>query len=178
MPATTFPQAQRPRGKHLHWLMRCKDSSTRTYVRASRKNEHIFAIMGTSETRADLARFLVIHLRRKRANTRRQNDRPSRAYAKGRIAFETAMRPWWLLGPQARQTASRDLPAGGCAEFRADRATSTLPKSRHRAWEPRCLGRWATCNKRWPRNSPGCRGARARARLAACHPRHAWLAAA
>ena len=86
--------------------------------------------MGTSETRADLARFLVIHLRRKRANTRRQNDRPSRAYAKGRIAFETAMRPWWLLGPQARQTASRDLPAGGCAEFRADRATSTLPKLR------------------------------------------------
>lgn len=63
------------------------------------KTEHIFAIIGTSETRADLARFLVIRLRRKRANTRRQNDRPSRAFAKGRIAFETAMRPWWLLGP-------------------------------------------------------------------------------
>lgn len=46
------------------------------------KIEHIFAIIGTSETRADLARFLVIRLRRKRANTRRQNDRPSRACTK------------------------------------------------------------------------------------------------
>lgn len=46
------------------------------------KTEHIFAIIGTSETRADLARFLVIRLRRKRANARRQNDRPSRACTK------------------------------------------------------------------------------------------------
>lgn len=80
--------------------------------------------------------------------------------------------------PRARQTASRDLPAGRCAEFRADRATSIRPRSRRRAWGPRCPGRWATCNKRWPRNSPGCRGARARARRAACRPRHARRAAA
>ena len=80
--------------------------------------------------------------------------------------------------PRARQTASRDLPAGGCAEFRADRATSIRPRSRRRAWGPRCPGRWATCNKRWPRNSPGRRGARARARRAACRPRQARFAAA
>lgn len=145
------------------------------------KTEHIFAIIGTSEARADLAQLLVIRLRRKRANARWQDCRAAvlRTHAqKSRIAFKTAMRPWWLLGPQARQTASRDLPAGGCAEFRADRATSTLPKSHRRAWVPRCPDRWATYSRRWPRSSPGCRGARARARRAACRPRHARRAAA
>lgn len=70
-------------------------------------------------------------------------------------------------------------PAGRQArEFRTARITSIRPRSRRRAWGPRYPGRWATCNKRWPRNSPGCRGARARARRAACRPRHARLAAA
>ena len=70
-------------------------------------------------------------------------------------------------------------PAGRQArEFRTARITSIRPRSHRRAWEPRRPGRWATCNKRWPRNSPGCRGARARARRAACRPRHARLAAA
>ena len=142
------------------------------------KIEHIFAIIGTSETRADLARFLVIRLRRKRANTRRQNDRPSRAFAKGRISFETVMRPWWLLGPTSPSNGFAG-PAGRQArEFQTARVTSTPPRSRRRAWEPRCPGRWATCNRRWPRSSPGCRGARARARRAACRPRHARRAAA
>ena len=80
--------------------------------------------------------------------------------------------------PQARQTASRDPPAGGRAEFRTARITSTQPRSRRRAWGLRCPGRWATYSRRWPRSSPGCRGARARARRAACHPRHARHAAA
>lgn len=142
------------------------------------KIEHIFAIIGTSETRADLARFLVIRLRRKRANTRRQNDRPSRAFAKGRIAFETAMRPWWLLGPTSPSNGFAE-PAGRQArEFRTARITSTRPRSHRRAWGPRCPDRWATCNRRWPRSSPGCRGARARAKRAACRPRHARRAAA
>ena len=142
------------------------------------KTEHIFAIIGTSETRADLARFLVIRLRRKRANTRRQNDRPSRAYAKGRIAFETAMRPWWLLGPTSPSNGFAE-PAGRQArKFRTVRIIATLPRSHRRAWGPRCPDRWATCNRRWPRSSPGCRGARARAKRAACRPRHARRAAA
>lgn len=80
--------------------------------------------------------------------------------------------------PRSRQATSRTPPADKRAEFRADRVTSTLPKSRRRAWGPRCPDRWATCNRRWPRSSPGCRGARARARRAACRPRHARLAAA
>lgn len=142
------------------------------------KIEHIFAIIGTSETRADLARFLVIRLRRKRANTRRQNDRPSRAFAKGRIAFETAMRPWWLLGPTSPSNGFAE-PAGRQArEFRTARITSIRPRSHRRAWGPRCPDRWATYSRRWPRSSPSCRGARARARRAACRPRHARLAAA
>lgn len=115
---------------------------------------------------------------RHKRNTRRQNDRPSRAFAKGRIAFETAMRPWWLLGPTSPPNGFAG-PAGKQArEFRTARITATRPRSRRRAWGPRCPGRWATCNKRWPRNSPGCRGARARARRAACRPRHARRAAA
>ena len=107
------------------------------------------------------------------------SGRPSHACAKkGRIAFETAMRPWWLLGPTSPSNGFAE-PAGRQArEFRTARATSTPPRSRRRAWGPRYPGRWATCNKRWPRNSPGCRGARARARRAACRPRHARLAAA
>ena len=44
MPATTLPQAYRPKGKQLHWLMRCGDSSTRTDVRASRK-PNIFSLL-------------------------------------------------------------------------------------------------------------------------------------
>lgn len=80
--------------------------------------------------------------------------------------------------PQARQTASRDPPAGGRAEFRTARITATPPRSHRRAWGPRCPGRWAAYSRRWPRSSPGCRGARARARRAACRPRHARLAAA
>lgn len=80
--------------------------------------------------------------------------------------------------PQARQTASRDPPAGGRAEFRTARITSTPPRSHRRAWGPRCPGRWATYSRRWPRSSPGCRGARARARRAACRPRHTRRAAA
>lgn len=159
MPATTFPQAQRPRGKHLHWLMRCKDSSTRTDVRASENRTYF--------------RYY-----RHKQNTRRQNDRPSRAFAKGRIAFETAMRPWWLLGPTSPSNGFAE-PAGRQArEFRTARITSTPPRSRRRAWGPRCPARWAACSKRWPRSSPGCRGARARARRAACRPRHARRAAA
>lgn len=80
--------------------------------------------------------------------------------------------------PRCRQTTSRTPLAGERTEFQTARATSTPPRSRRRAWGPRYPGRWATCNKRWPRNSPGCRGARARARRAACRPRHARLAAA
>ena len=144
------------------------------------KTEHIFAIIGTSETRADLARFLVIRLRRKRASRRWRDgrSRPSRTYAKGRIALETAMRPWWLLGPTSPSNGFAG-PAGRQArEFRTARITATLPRSHRRAWGPRCPDRWATYSRRWPRSSPGCRGARARARRAACRPRHARLATA
>lgn len=80
--------------------------------------------------------------------------------------------------PRSRQTTSRTPPADERAEFQTARVTSTLPRSRRRAWGPRRPGRWATCNMRWPRSSPGYRGARARARRAACRPRHARLAAA
>lgn len=115
---------------------------------------------------------------RHKRNTRRQNDRPSRAFAKGRIAFETAMRPWWLLGPTSPPNGFAG-PAGKQArEFRTARITAIRPRSRRRAWGPRCPDRWATCNRRWPRSSPGCRGARARAKRAACRPRHARRAAA
>lgn len=124
------------------------------------KIEHIFAIIGTSETRDGKTTALLAHLQ-KAASPSKQR---------------CGLGGCWV--PQARQTASRNLPAGGCAEFRADRATSIRPRSRRRAWGPRCPGRWATCNKRWPRNSPGRRGARARARRAACRPRHARFAAA
>lgn len=145
------------------------------------KTEHIFAIIGTSEARADLAQLLVIRLRRKRANARWQDCRAAvlRTHAqKSRIAFKTAMRPWWLLGPTSPSNGFAG-PAGRQArEFRTARITSTPPRPRRRAWGPRYPGRWATCNRRWPRNSPGCRGARARARRAACRPRHARLAAA
>ena len=96
-----------------------------------------------------------------------QPEPPFTHICKGPIAFETAMGP-----------CSCGKPADERTEFQTARATSTQPRSRRRAWEPRCPGRWATCNKRWPRNSPGCRGARARARRAACRPRHARLAAA
>lgn len=124
------------------------------------KTEHIFAIIGTSETRDGKTTALLAHLQ-KAASPSKQRCGLGGCWA-----------------PQARQTASRDLPAGGCAEFRADRATSIRPRSRRRAWGPRCPGRWATCNRRWPRSSPGCRGARARAKRAACRPRHARRAAA
>lgn len=124
------------------------------------KTEHIFAIIGTSETCDGKTTALLAHAQ------------------KSRIAFETVMRPWWLLGPTSPSNGFAG-PAGRQArEFRTARITATLPRSRRRAWGPRCPGRWATCNKRWPRNSPGCRGARARARRAACRPRHARLAAA
>lgn len=79
------------------------------------KTEHIFAIIGTGETRADLARFLVIHLRRKRANTRWQDCRAAALLAHMQKAASPSKRQCGLGGcwaPQARQTASRDLPAG------------------------------------------------------------------
>lgn len=160
--------------------MRCGDSSTRTDVRAS-ENEHIFAIIGTSEARRPCA--IARHSPKAEAHehtmARLPSGRPSHACAKK--AASPSKQRCGLGGcwaPRARQTASRDLPAGRRTEFQTAQATSTLPRSRRRAWGPRRPGRWATCNKRWPRNSPGCRGARARARRAACRPRHARLAAA
>ena len=69
-------------------------------------------------------------------------------------------------------------PAGERTEFQTARATSTRPRSHRRAWEPRYPDRWAAYSRRWPRSSPGCRGARARAKRAACRPRHARRAAA
>lgn len=81
-------------------------------------------------------------------------------------------------GPLCCQTTSRTPLAGERTEFQTAWATSTQPRSRRRAWGPRCPGRWAAYSRRWPRSSPGYRGARARARRAACRPRHARLAAA
>lgn len=124
------------------------------------KTEHIFAIIGTSETRDGKTTALLAHLQ-KAASPSKQRCGLGGCWA-----------------PQARQTTSRTPLAGERTEFQTARATSTPPRSRRRAWGPRYPGRWATCNKRWPRNSPGCRGARARARRAACRPRHARLAAA
>lgn len=180
MPATTFPQAYRPKGKQLHWLMRCGDSSTRTDVRASENRTYFRYYRHRRNTRRPCAisRHSPKAEAREHTMARLPSGRPSRTYAKGRIAFKTAVRPWWLLGPTSPSNGFAG-PAGRQArEFRTTRITATLPRSRRRAWGPRCPGRWATCNKRWPRNSPGCRGARARARRAACRPRHARLAAA
>ena len=126
------------------------------------ETEHIFAILGTSETcdgkTAEQPSFTRIC---KRPHRLRNGDAALAAAG----------------SPRARQTTSQTSP-GGRGEFRAGRATSTLPRSHRRAWGPRCPGRWATYSRRWPRSSPGCRGARARARRAACRPRHTRRAAA
>lgn len=179
MPATTFPQAYRPKGKQLHWLMRCGDSSTRTDVRAS-ENEHIFAIIGTSEARRPcaIARHSPKTEAREHTMARLPSGRPSHACAKKPHRLRNSDAALVVVGPTSPSNGFAG-PAGRQArEFQTARVTSTPPRSRRRAWEPRCPGRWAAYSRRWPRNSPDCRGARARARRAACRPRHAWLAAA
>lgn len=116
---------------------------------------------------------------REHTMARLPSGRPSHACAKKPHRLRNSDAALVVVGPHkpvkrlrgtCRQAGAR-IPNGSGS-------TSIRPKSRRRAWEPRCPGRWATCNKRWPRNSPGCRGARARARRAACRPRHARLAAA
>lgn len=180
MPATTFPQAYRPKGKQLHWLMRCGDSSTRTDVRAS-ENEHIFAIIGTSEARRPcaIARHSPKTEAREHTMARLPSGRPSHACAKKPHRLRNGDAALAAVGgPRCCQTTSRTPLAGERTEFQTAQATSIRPRSRRRAWGPRCLGRWAAYSRRWPRSSPGYRGARARARRAACRPRHARLAAA